>query len=357
MQTVLFLSSAPQHSLWYLGLATGPFRGARCALVQTHWREDRHDYLIEAISSGPRNLFAEIKSFPKLVTRLSDRLAHGRRVLESITRYARQLQPDYIIVGNDKHPEFYAALRGAPGAVGAYVDDGWGTYRSLDNPHGRVSAAARGLNSILSVWARYLTFGVMTERPDLVGGSRVVREAWVMIPEYVNSALSEKILRPMETAWFHDRRVIDACAGAVRLSGLDPDLLAKVRLLLVLPHDAFMRRHPQLRPALEKLARDYASNGETVAYKHHPRSRIEGLRLPRERCLEIPHRLPAEILAPLLGDTRVVGIMTSALIFLPRLQPAVRVQALVPRDSIGNPITRIYRKMGIEILDQTQVAT
>lgn len=357
MQTVLFLSSAPQHSLWYLGLATGPFRNARCALAQTHWREDRHDYLIEAMSSGPQALFAEFKSFPKLVTRLSDRISHGRRVLESITGYAERLQPDYVIVGNDKHPEFYAALRGAPHAVGAYVDDGWGTYRSLDDPFGGLSVAARELKYMLSVWARFLSFGVMTERPALVGGSHRVREAWVMAPEYVNAALSQKILRPMETSWFRDQRVIAACARAVGLSGLDPDLLAKVRLLLVLPHDAFMRRHPELRPALEQLALDHAGSGETVAYKHHPRSRVEGLRLPAERCLEIPNRLPAEILAPLLGDTLVVGVMTSALIFLPRLQPGIRVQAIVPRESISDPITRIYRKVGVDVLEHAKVAT
>jgi len=118
---MLFLTSAPQHSLWYLGLAAGPCRDDRCALVQTHWREDRVDFLLETLKAGPQDLFTELRTFPKLVSRPRDRLLHGRRVLAALTRYAREFRPDCIMVGNDSHPEFYAALRGAPDAIGVYV--------------------------------------------------------------------------------------------------------------------------------------------------------------------------------------------------------------------------------------------
>jgi len=348
---MLFLTSAPQHSLWYLGLAAGPCRDDRCALVQTHWREDRVDFLLETLKAGPQDLFTELRTFPKLVSRPRDRLLHGRRVLAALTRYAREFRPDCIMVGNDSHPEFYAALRGAPDAIGVYVDDGWGTYRSRSECGG-LAAAWQRLKTGASVRARRLTFGVDNERPALVGGSRAVHQAWIMAPDYANAALSGKLLQSIESEWFHDPRVVGHCAAAIRRAGLDPDCLQELDLLLVLPHEAFLRRHPELRGELQKLIDNCAARGGRVAFKHHPRMRAGGLHFPERQSVEIPQRLPAEILAPLLSQTLVVGIMTSALIFLPRLRPGIRVQALVPHAAMNDPVTRIYRNMGVELLEQ-----
>ena len=353
MQTVLFLSSAPHHTLWYLGLAVGPFREARCVLIQTHWRKDRRDYLMETLETDSQGLFRELKSFPKLVSSARDRFLHGRRVLNSLSGYVRQVEPDRIIVGSDSHPEFYAALRGSPGAACAYVDDGWGSYRGTDT---NVSAviAWRRIKAQLSIWARRVSFGVDNERPLRIGGSRAVREAWVIAPKFVHGELAAKRLHTIESAWFHDTRVVAACSAAVRRSGLDPECLTRVGLVLVLPHPAFLRRHPQLYGPIEQLASDCARRGKLIAVKHHPRARADGLQLPAANSVEIPQRLPAEILAPLISDTLVVGAMTSTLIFLPRLNSRIRVQALTPPASANDPVTHIYRAMGVGILESTK---
>ena len=356
MQTILFLSSAPHHTLWYLGLAVGRFHDARRVLVQTHWREDRHDYLMETLQADPQGLFAELKSFPKLVSRPSDRLLHGRRILDSISKYVTQVQPDLIFTANDGQLEFFAARRGAPDAAGAYVDDGWGSYRVDDNVSPAVLAWRR-LMARLSIRVRRLSFGIDNDRPRRVGGSRTVQEAWVIAPEYVHGDLAAKTLHPIESAWFYDPRVISACAEAVKRSGMDPECLDRVGLLLILPHPAFLQQHPQLHGPIERLAADSARRGELIAVKHHPRARADGLRLPATDCVEIPQRLPAEILAPLISDTLVVGAMTSTLIFLPRLNSRIRVQALTPPVTANDPVTGIYRALGIGIMGDKEQDT
>lgn len=351
MRTVLFLPSSPHHTLWCLALAAGPFRDARCVLAQTNWRADHREYLVETLRSRPCGLFAELTSFPKLVLRPRDRLLRARRLLASISRYARDLAPGHVVTGNDYRAEFHAALRGAPGAIGTYVDDGWGSYRNDTVTSGAAGTVIDALKAgSVSAW-RWLSFGVRTGRPGRIGGSAAVREAWVMAPALAHDKLAPKTLHAIEPAWLHDPRVLDTCTDAIRRSGLAAEDLDSVGLVLLLPHDEFLRRHPELRAAMERRAQACAARGELLAYKHHPRSRAQGLALPRDRCVEIPQRLPVEILAPFLRDTLVVGVMTSALIFLPRLQPRIRVEALIPSAAHADPVTRIYRSMGVHTLD------
>jgi hypothetical protein len=347
MRSVLFLPSSPHHVLWCLGLAAGPFRDARCVLAQIACQEGRPEYLLEALQGNAQDLFAEVRSFPKPMTRPAHRFGRGRQVIGSITDWAREIDPQYVVAGSDMRPEFYAALRGAPRAIGAYIDDGWGTYRTAE---GFPIGPWRAMQSMIAVCARRLTLGVWTERPVLIGGSRAAREAWVMVPERVHAALSSKIVRPIEPAWFRDPRVVAVCRDAIGRAGLDPGRLTSVGLVMLLPWGPFVQRHPELREMIDRLIGEHTARGVAIAYKQHPRVRLDGVRLPSANCFEIPQRLPAEILATVLGEALVVGVMTSALIFLPRLQPGIRVQALVPQAAQHDPITRIYRAMGVGIL-------
>jgi hypothetical protein len=175
----------------------------------------------------------------------------------------------------------------------------------------------------------------------------------VMLPEMVHAGLAGKRLRQIESAWFKNPLVQRVCADAIARSGLDASSVARLantKLLIVVPHGSVLRQQPEIGRRLENLARDYVSRGLEVAYKYHPRSRAEGLQLP-EAGMEIPSRLPVEILAPMLRGTLVVGSLTAALIFLQKMGQDIDIQALAVNIPADNPVLKIYRQLGIEVVE------
>lgn len=347
MPQALFLSSTPLHSLWALGIGVGAFRDWQCSLVLIDQRKGDRDCIADALSKLDHPPFVEVVRFEQIGKRPQQKIARARPQLRRVQDYVRTRNPQYIAVGNDRRAEFHAALQAAPGAVGAYMDDGASSYVSGSPGTG---GALRRVGEAFGQGVRRLVYGVNVEHPPLVGGSRAAKEAWLLLPELAHAPLAAKQPRAIESVWFREPLVQEVCAAAIAQAGLDAGRLAATKLLLVLPHDSVLRAQPQLRERLEQMAREHAAKGQQVAYKFHPRSQAAELQLP-PGCIEIPRRLPVEILAPLLSDTLVVGSLTAALIFLLRLGARIEVRALAMNIPPDNPVLQVYRRMGIQILE------
>lgn len=342
MPNVLFLASTPLHSFWSLGLARGAFAGWNCSLALIDQRTGDTDYIADALAMTP-GAIREVVRFQQIGKRPIDKLRRGRAAVASIKELASRLKPDYVAVGNDRRVEFHAALAAAPGATGAYLDDGMFSYLPM-----KPRRTSR-LGSLLSTWARRGVYGVAAEHPDFVGGSRAVTEAWVMLPGQVHAGLRDKRLRCIEPTWFQDALVKEVCAQAALAAGIDPDAVRQARLLLVLPHESFLRAHPPLLDRLRRLMEQCAARGEHVMIKRHPRSQSESLEWPG--TTEVPRRLPIEILAPLLTDALVVGTLTTALISLRLLGKSLDVRYLDVPGRSGEQALPIYRAAGVRPLD------
>lgn len=346
MANVLFLSSTPLHSLWSLGIAAGAFASDRCSLTLIDQRDGDRDFIAEVIAGDMPGPFAETGRFQQVGKRAKQKLANARTRMREVMDYTRRFAPDYVAVGNDCRAEFHAALAAAPRATAAYVDDGAATYSALADPSVPKSAFGRAVADRF----RSLIYGVPSERVAYLGTSRAVDEAWVVLPDQVHEGLRQKPLRGMRPEWFHLPEVQAICAEANLRAGLDRRALDGIQLLLALPHDSFMRAHPLVRDRLQQMLDQTVAAGGTVAIKRHPRSTEMALDLPARGVIEVPQRLPLEILAPLLSGTEVVGMLTSALIYLQWLGTDVRVATLVLPGFEDDPILRIYRSLGIRTL-------
>jgi len=322
MTTALFLASTPLHSFWSLGLAYGPFREGRGALALIDQREGDRDLIAEALAARADTPIQEVARFPRIGKNVMAKLRNAERVLGGVTDLTQRLRPSRVIVGNDRRIEFYAALAAAPDAVGAYVDDGMFSYMPM---HARKTP---GLLRHAQDAVRRSVYGFPSEHPNFVGGSRAAREAWVMLPDLVHEGLRGKTRQAIDAAWYHTAGAQRVCADAVARADLDPQLVGALRLLLLLPHDGFLRAHPQIAREIGRLAHDYQRRGLAVAFKRHPRSLSEDVDLLPPGCIEIPRRLPAEVLAPLLRDALVVGTLTTALISLKYLGANTQVRSL-----------------------------
>ncbi|MFT4047683.1 MAG: hypothetical protein QM661_13460 [Solimonas sp.] len=344
MTTALFLASTPLHSFWSLGLAHGPFRDGRCALALIDQRDGDRDFIAEVLAARSDTPVREVRRFPRIGKNVASKLRNARRVIGEVAELSRRLQPAHVVVGNDRRIEFYAALAGTPEAVGAYIDDGMFSYMPMF-PR-QTPAPLRAGNDAVRRWL----YGLPAEHPPFVGGSRAAREAWVMLPELVHQGLRGKTTRGIDAAWFRDEGVRRVCADAVGLAGVDARRIGELRLLLLLPHDAFLRENPDIARQIGRLAREHAARGLPVAFKRHPRSTATDTGLLPAGALEIPRRLPVEVLAPLLNDVLVVGTLTTALISLKYLGASTQVRSLSQK-SVRPDAAAVYAAAGIAALD------
>jgi len=343
----LFLAGTPLHTFWSLGLMHGPFAGHRNLLAVIDQQEGDRDFIAEALATRAPPPSIEVRRFQALGKR-----RQAMPVLRSIEDMVRELQPAYIAVGNDRRDEFHVAVHAAPSARRAYIEDGLFSYvPRKEHRDGRLAT----LQARFADWRRSRARGFPVEQPTMVGASRAVQEAWVMLPEMVHAGLAGKTVHALRPEWFARQDVRQVCMDAARLGDFDAGLCRDIRLLLLLPHNSFLREHPDIARRIEDLAASFAARGQQVAFKCHPRSSGVPIQVPASHCFEIPRRLPVEILAPLLADATVVGTLTTALISLLLLGQRLEVRSLFPleqggsaRDmSFNRQTSRIYESVGI----------
>lgn len=311
----LFLASTPLHTFFALGLMAGPFRAGPNRLWLIDQPPGARDHLGEAIEAM-RSLTVEVRRFEALRG-----TAPARAELRQISTLAAQAAPSTIAVGMDHRLEFHAAARGCPAARRIYIDDGLYSYL----PHQHAKPAWR---EWLSNARRSLKYGVRSERPSLVGGSQAVQGAYVLLPGQVHAGLADKPVQALEPGWFAQPVVEQVCLAAADRAGFDASRCASIGLLMLLPHPRFLNADPALKEQLAALARQHRQRGETVALKSHPNAAQpahEQLGLPPGVAIEVPARLPAEVLAPLLQHAKVVGSLTTALLSLALLGHSLQV--------------------------------
>jgi hypothetical protein len=346
----LFLASTPLHTFFALGLMAGPMRQAPKHLWLIDQAPGARDYLGEALE---KSAAIDVK-----VTRLAALrgTAAAREQLREMSAQVARIAPATIAIGMDHRLEFYAALRGCPQARRVYIDDG--LYSYLPHQHATAPWLER-----LSNWRRSLKYGLAVERPALVGGSKAVQSAYVLLPGQVHAGLGGKPVQAFQPAWFATDAVRQTCIAAAGLAGFDAAGCADLGLLLLLPHPRFLQADLALKEQLVRLVHDHAERGQAVALKSHPNAAQparQQLGLPEAACIEIPARLPAEVLAPLLDKTVVVGTLTTALLSLSVLGHGLLAYRLPSTAATASAFEagaqRVYDAAGVQVFDAAQAA-
>lgn len=354
MPNTLHLASTPLHSFFSLGLMNGALRDGRQTLAVVDQPDGARDFIAEAIAATP-SLGIAVHRYTALSPRVS-----SAATLQDISRLSRSLKPSTIVVGNDRRLEFYAAVRGCPSARCVYADDGLYSYIPSKD-------AKPPWRETLSNWRRSIKYGLPLERPSLVGGSRFVHQAYVLLPRHVHAGLAGKPVDALQPEWFSAAATREVCQAAAALAGVDALRCASIRLLLLLPHPRFLGPGSPLVKRLEGLAAMVAARGELVAVKLHPQARNLPLHamlptLPAD-MMEIPARLPAEVLLPVLSGSLVVGAMSTSLLTLHLLGDGLTILTL-PLQSQGDAVPtaeqrvlRIYESVGIQPLPVSSSST
>lgn len=340
----LFLSSTPLHTFFTLGLLSGPLREGPRRLWLINQPKDKRDFLADAIKATP-SMGVQVTYFNTL-----EKTVRARAELRHMSSLVASIKPSAIAVGMDRRLEFHAAVRGWPKAQRIYMDDG--LYSYIPHQHAVVP-----WKEWISNWRRSLKYGLNIEQPSLVGGSKAVQSAYVLLPEYVHAGLKNKPVQPFQPEWFAKAEVQNICITAALMAGLNATHCAEWKLLLLLPHPRFLS-DTTLREQLAKQVLSENNRGR-VALKSHPAAKVpahQQLGIPAQAATEIPSRLPAEVLAPLLHNTVVVGALSTSLLTLSLLGRNIQVYRLPESKSMSSfeaSIIRIYDGAGVKVLDES----
>jgi len=245
------------------------------------------------------------------------------RTLQAIAGLDADLRPDEVWLANDRKPETQLALHlaseraGRP--VGRYLDDGLYSYLG--------DVRQRPVTRRLDAFTKRLAYGRWWQRAAHAGTTRWIAEAWLAFPGE-GTPYPPARRRHLPPDWFDNPAMCRLALLAARRFGLRRRELARVGLVLVLPHSNQLRANPDLPARLRARIDRARSEGQQVAVKYHPREHgadPAGL-LEGGVALKLPPLLPLELLLPLLPDGSVLlGEGSTALLAARWLRPDLTV--------------------------------
>ncbi len=278
--------------------------------------------------------------------RLRVKRALRRQTLAEIERLDASLRPDEVWLGNDRKPETQLALHRASTragqAVGRYLDDGLYSYLG--------DVRQRPLVRRIDAFAKRLGYGRWWQRADHAGTTSWIREAWLVFTDE-DTPYPPGQRRRMPRHWFDSRAICRLGLRAAGDFGLDRRALARIGLLLVLPHSNQLRANQGLAPRLRARIAQAQSEGRRVAVKYHPREREAdpaGL-LDIGDTLALPALVPLELLLPLLpAGATVLGEGSTALLAAHWLRPDLAVVDLgLSKDGYAARARALFQRHGI----------
>lgn len=262
------------------------------------------------------------------------------------------LQPVRIFGGNDRREEFQYAVSYAekytPQVVGAYLDDGTGSY--VNGVYLRKWRAIVDLT--VDRLLKRVFYGPWYDKQRLLGGTRWVKECYLNFPDLAPEELkSRKDIFPLEREVFRAdslRRLLESLVDAYRTPS-DEDfsvaqLYQEYDVFVVLPHSKAVARYFGGEKSYNEALGKYLKGKGKVAVKYHPRE--SRFYFDCDASVTVfPASLPAEILFSFVQSKCVVGDMSSALLSAAWLMPESRTICLCPRGLDENPILSLVKRV------------
>lgn len=352
MDNYFYLCSSVRHVFLALGLANSS-------------PNIRHHLLvINQKSVGPvvRSLLSDPGPFSSVEVFEAGSGAWGklrskRRCFSRLSELLDALRPVRVFGGNDRRVEFqYAmsqAVKANPDVVGAYLDDGTGSYIN--------GIYLRKWRTVVDMTAdrllKRIVYGSWYDKNRLLGGTRWVKECYLNFPDLAPLELkSRKKILPLDHEIFRAdsfkkslRPIVEAYRES-KSGGFDFSSFHKTYdVFVVLPHSRLVKEYfggfEKYNEILEKYLGDFGS----IAVKYHPRETDFYFKSSASVTI-FPASLPAELIFSLVQAGRVVGDASSALLSAVWLMPEGRAVCLCPKGLDENPIFSLVKRVPVEIV-------
>lgn len=241
----------------------------------------------------------------------------------------------HIFVGNDRRIEFqyclYQAKKNHLSVDGIYMDDGLYSYMNM-------TPSWRRKTDTIEFWCKKIMYPWLTH-VNQIGTSKLIQKAYVMLPELLVNAFTDKHIVSLYREWFMTEEMNKLCRLSCQLFDCDSILLSRADIFLSLIHPHDMRESQNYEAKVKSKINNYLRQEKSVVVKYHPReAEKDRLRLQELGDITIlPHQLALEFVLPLLGKNclLVSGRSTLALttkMIRPKLTQLVLLQSANEND-------------------------
>jgi len=323
----LFLVSTPLNLFIASGIAVQRADTMNAHLVFIDQGSITGNPYITATQDWPQSPFASVTVLPAKTRRLGDKLNTRRATFLQLETLIHQLTPAQIYTGNDRRIEFqfvmHVATRLNRNVTGAYLDDGTFTY---------VGRTDKGVqDTVFDNLMKKLVYGRWWRQPETVGGSTWISEAYVAFPALAHPLIQRKVLHSLDTECFRSPAILALSEKLLAQFALDRGVLQRLDILFTLPHDSLIQHQGDYNRMLAGAIENLHNKGLRVGVKYHPRhDPINDLNLKTLDNIQVlPQRLGFEAILPLLGNTTIIGDVSTTLLSSKWLRPDLKTVSLM----------------------------
>jgi hypothetical protein len=348
---ILLLASTFRHFFIGLGLAFNDKSSQyHLVFIDQKFNDERNpvlQYLLE--DALP---FKSVSCLPLRANGVSKRKVR-KLCFSKLQKIIDNLKPDEICVGNDRRVEFQFSMNYARNCiglntVGAYLDDGAGSYISFDKFRLKKSI----LDKYIDTPFKKIVYGSWFERPEWIGGSTWVDKLYLTLPQLVPSVLSEKSIVPVMPSFYKVNKAEDKMLElSERLGGRLDDIGIMDATLLVLPPKSIMEGLYGSLSELRSLILGLSNKSRKLFVKYHPRDVDDPLDI-KDKVTLLPAAIPLEIFFSIYDFKEIIGDVSTALLSAKWLKPHSNVKFIDTKSEFTESMKSIFKELKIYELDE-----
>lgn len=349
----LFLVSTPLNLFVASGITISHADTLTPHLVFIDQSEIEDNPYIKAVQNWAESPFQSVTVLPPKANRSARKLKVRRNTLLQLETLIHQLKPTRIFTGNDRRVEFQFAMHTASGVsskvVGAYMDDGTFSY---------VGRADKGLqDTLVDNLLKKLVYGSWWRQPETVGSSSWISEAHVAFPQQVHSLIRKKEVHTLGAECFRSPAVQALSTQVLAQFAVIPNDFQNLDILFTLPHDSLIKDKSGYGRTMVAAIEILQQQGLHIGIKYHPRhDPANDLTLDTlDNSHVIPQHLGFEAILPMLGNTTIIGDVSTTLLSSKWLRPDLRsISVMFASGKLDDEFIALFHKLGIPVVENTQ---
>ena len=333
MNNTIILASTPLH-LFGAVILSKSFPAHNYHLI---YIDQKDKIYFDTLNRWKYNPFKSIDILITDKSSLLSKIKSKRKSIKIISDTIHRLNPQRVIVGNDRKNEISATIQKIKDRVTIeYIDDGIHSY----------IAEKSGIfkYTFLDNWLKSLIYGTKIYTPKYIGASSYIKSIYLYKPTLKNPHLREKVTYPLDVSILQNQESIVWINSILDTLQIDIDMELKgINSIIFLPHPK------ELNKSKIDTIKDILKNRDDIALKLHPRDKLSADKFKNTKIID--SKLSAEILFLSMRDNiKIFGFATTALLMAKWLKPKVDVYSIKFDKNSLSDLEIFMQKNRIEIV-------
>ncbi|MDY0403001.1 polysialyltransferase family glycosyltransferase [Sulfurovum sp.] len=342
MNNCIIIASTPLH-LFDAVIIAKQFKNFHYHLFYIDQNTPMNDYFL-ALKKWQNSPFASVKIFTADKSTLLNKIISKRHEIDQIYEQSLQLNPQRIIVGNDRKNENSALISKMKNDVEfEYMDDGLHSYI--------VEKSSLIKYTIFDNLLKSLIYGTKIYTPKHIGTSQYINAAYLYKPDLRHQYLKNTKIHALDINILQTQDVKEWVGLIMASANINlEDELSTLQNILFLPHPKELSTS-KLNSLMELL-----KHKKRVAVKLHPRDHENAKKFSDIGIKIINPKLSAELIfLSVPADVKIFGFASTSLLMAAWLRPVLKAFSVKFENGPLDEIETIMEQNRIQVVPIDQI--